>query len=118
MSTSPLLSAPLSQLPALNGERFADALAPEAAVRQVELGNGLWAIERSGGTTQLLYIHNPTDQPQSFRPAAVFGDDATPLFLSGAISTAGEEGAGLTVQLAPQGDVWLACTDPTSKETV
>lgn len=115
MSTSPL-STTLPQLPVDDG-RFADALSPDAQIRQADLGPDLGAIERTGPSTQMLYVHNPTDQPQSFHPTAVFGGDATPVFLSGEITTAGEEGAGLIVQLAPKGDVWLARTDTTDEET-
>ncbi|MFF8604602.1 hypothetical protein ACF06X_01560 [Streptomyces sp. NPDC015346] len=115
MSTSPS-SATLPELPVAD-VRFADALAPEARIRQADLGPGLWAIERTGPSTQVLYVHNPTDRPQSFHPAVVFGEEATPVFLSGEITTAGEEGAGLIVRLAAKGDVWLARTDSTHEET-
>ena len=115
MTTTPM-SPTLPQLPA-SGAPFADALAPEARVGQPDLGPGLWAIERSGTTAQLLYVHNPTDEPQSFHPATVFGKDSTPVFLSGDITTAGEEGARLIVQLAPKENVWLARTDTIDEET-
>ncbi|WP_329212352.1 hypothetical protein [Streptomyces sp. NBC_01708] len=115
MSTTPL-PATLPRLPA-HDARFADSLAPEARIRELDLGPGLWAVERTGPDTQVLYVHNPTNELQAFYPATVFGGDVTPVFLSGDITTAGEEGAGLIVRLAPKGDVWLARTATTDEET-
>ncbi|MFC6064096.1 hypothetical protein [Streptomyces ochraceiscleroticus] len=111
MSDATLVNQPPALHPALEDERFADAFASDATVRQPDFGTGLWAVQRNGATSRLLYVQNTTDQELSFRPSLVLGDDATPLFLAGDVVTAGEEGAGLICRLAPQSHVWLGRTD-------
>lgn len=89
-----------------------DRLRPSTQERHVDLGPGLRGVLRIHGAVRVLCVRNVTDDAQSFRPAGYLGGVAAPLFLAGAVTTAGEAGDGLICRLDPRAFVCLASSHP------
>ncbi|MGQ0839454.1 hypothetical protein [Actinokineospora sp.] len=90
---------------------IAGALRSDATVRPVDLGPGLVAVVRTSAdtTARVLCVHNVTDEPAVFQPAAAVVGSLT--FVRGQVDT-DDLGTGvLRCRLCANGFVWFGILD-------